>query len=106
MEARELRFFVANQVLSGRPLPGKVRIVLNEWHVQYRLHPEFKTRIHELSEEHPLPAKFVPGEGQRHADKEIAEGRVIRFQWKPELKGGKLTGFRVQFEGGESKLVR
>jgi hypothetical protein len=105
MEARELRFFVAHEVL-GRRLPGPVRIILNEWHVRYRLHPKFKKRIHKLSEEHPLPAKFVPGQGQKLADKAIAEGRSIKFRWKPELLDGTIIGFRVRFEDGEAKQVR
>jgi hypothetical protein len=32
-EAREYRFFVANQVLGGRALPAALRFQLNEWHV-------------------------------------------------------------------------
>jgi hypothetical protein len=106
MEARELRFFVAIQVLGGKSLSGPIRIKLNEWHIRYRLHPDFNKRIHELSEEHPLPKNFVPGQGQRHADRAIAEGRIIRFTWKPDLRDGKLYGFWVRFEGQEQKLVR
>jgi hypothetical protein len=105
-EARELRFFVANRVLGGSPLPGPVRIKLNEWHVRYRLHPEFKRRIHKLSEEHPLPQKFVPGQGQRLADRAVAEGRVIRFRWKPNLCDGKILGFWIASEGHKPSLVR
>jgi len=106
MEARELRFFVANQVLGGKPLPGPVRIKLNEWHVLYRLHPKFKARIHKLSEEHPLPKKFIPGQGQRIADKAVAEGKAIKFRWEPDLKDGKILGFWIALEGQEPKLVR
>jgi len=106
MEARELRFFVANKVLNGRPLPGRVRIALNEWHLCYRLHPKFKKRIHKLSEEHPLPEKFIPGQGQKLADKAIAEGRSIKFKWRPYLRNGQILGFRIQFGDGEARLVR
>ena len=105
-EARGLRFFVANQVLGGRPLPGQVRIRLNEWHIRFRLLPDFKKWIHILSEEHPLPERFVPGQGQRAADKAVAEGRTRKFQWKPDLCDGKLIGFLVRFEGQEPKLIR
>jgi hypothetical protein len=105
-EARELRFFVANQVLGGRPLSGPVRIRLNEWHIRYGLHPKLKIRIHEVSEKNPLPTKFVPGQGQKYADKQIAEGRCFRFRWKAELAKGKLIGFWIQFEGGTPTLVR
>lgn len=105
-EAQELRFFVANQVLGGRPLPGPVRIKLNEWHIRHRLHPEFKRRIHQLAEEHPLPERFIPGQGQRLADKAVAEGRVIRFRWKPDLCDGKIIGFLVAFEGQKPRRVR
>lgn len=105
-EARELRFFVANQVLGGKPLPGPVRIKLNHWHIRFRLHPEFKNRIHILSEEHPLPGRFVSGQGQRAADKAVAEGRTRKFRWKPDLCDGRLSGFWVRFEGQEPKLIR
>jgi len=105
-EARELRFFVANQVLGGRPLPGPVRVKLNEWHIRFRLYPKFKKRIHILSEEHPLPERFVPGQGQRAADKALAEGRTRKFRWKPDLLDGKLCGFWVVFDGEEPKLFR
>ena len=105
-EARELRFFVANRVLGGRPLPGPARIKLNEWHIRHRLHPKFKRRIHKLSEEHPLPQKFVPGQGQRLADRAVAEGRIIRFRWKPNLCEGKILGFWITSEGHKPKLVR
>jgi hypothetical protein len=106
MEARELRFFVANRVLGGRPLPGRVRINLNEWHVRHQLHAKFKRRIHRLSEENPLPQNFVPGKGQRVADRAVAEGRTIKFRWKPDLIDGKLLGFWIAFEGHKPKLVR
>jgi hypothetical protein len=105
-EARELRFFVANQVLGGKSLPGPVRIKLNEWHIRYRLHPEFKGRIHQLSQEHPLPQKFIPGQGQRLADKGVAEGRVVKFRWKPDLCDGRIIGFVVAFEGQKPRRVR
>jgi hypothetical protein len=98
-EARELRFFVANRVLGGRPLTGKVRIKLNEWHVRHRLHPRLKRRIHRLSEQHPLPQEFVPGQGQKLADRAVAEGRAIKFRWKPDLCEGKILGFWIAFEG-------
>lgn len=106
MEARELRFFVASQVLGGKPLPGPVRIKLNMWHVQHRLHPKLKKRIHKLSEEHPLPKRFIPGQGQKLADNAVAEGRTIKFRWKPDLCSGKILGFWVAFEGQKPKLVR
>jgi hypothetical protein len=105
MEARELRFFVANKVLSGRPLPGRVRITLNEWHIRHGLHPKLKRRIHKLSEEHPLPEKFIPGQGQKLADKAIAEGRFIKFKWRPYLRNGRILGFRIQFEDCEPQLI-
>lgn len=106
MEARELRFFVANKVLGGSPLPGPVRIKLNEWHVRYGLHPKLKVRIHKLSEEHPLPQKFVPGQGQRLADKAVAEGQAVKFRWKPDIDDGKIVGFWIAIEGQKPKLVR
>jgi len=106
MEARELRFFVANRVLGGRSLPGPVRIKLNEWHVRYGLHSRFKMRIHKLSDEHPLPEKFTPGRGQKLADKAIAEGRSTKFGWKPYLRGEKISGFWVLFEGREPELIQ
>jgi len=105
-EAQELRFFVANQVLGGRPLTGRIRIKLNEWHIRYRLHPEFRTRIHQLSQEHPLPQKFIAGQGQRLADKGVAEGRVVKFRWKPDLCDEKIIGFVVAFEGQKPRRVR
>jgi hypothetical protein len=104
-EARELRFFVAHEVLGGR-LPGSVRIKLNNWHIRYRLHPKFKRRIHKLSEEHPLPEKFIPGQGQKLADEAIAEGRSIKVKWMPDLLDGKIIGFWIQFKDSEAKLVR
>jgi hypothetical protein len=106
VEARELRFYVANAVLGGKPLPGPVRIRLNEWHIRYGVHPQLKARIHELSQEHPLPEKFLPGQGQKRADQAVAEGRAIKFRWKPDLRDGKILGFWVQFDGQEPKLVR
>jgi hypothetical protein len=105
-EAREFRFFVANQVLGGRPLTGPIRIRLNEWHILHGLHPKFKRRIHKLSQENPLPEKFIPGEGQQIADKAVAEGRSIKLQLKPDLHDGKIIGFWVRFAGEEPKLVR
>ena len=106
VEARQLRFFVASKVLSGRPLPGPVRIRLNEWHIQYGLHPEFKSRIRELSEDNPLPEKFVPGRGQTLADKAIAEGRSTKFNWSPELRDGKIVGFWIAISGSEPRLIQ
>jgi hypothetical protein len=103
-EARDLRFFVANQVLGGRPLTGQIRIRLNVWHLRYRLHPEFKRRIHQLSQEHPLPEKFVPGQGQKFADREVAEGRSFKLRLRPDLCDGKILGFWITFEGHEPKL--
>lgn len=105
VEARELRFFVAREVLERRPLPGPVRIRLNEWHLKHQLHPRLKDRIHRLSEENPLPKKFTPGDGQKRADLAIAEGRSIKFGLKPELLDGHIVGFWVRFEGREWKLV-
>lgn len=92
-EARELRFFVANQVLRGTPLSGKVRIILNEWHVRHGLHPQLKKRIHEVSLANLLPEDFVPGRGQRLADEGIAKGRGFKFSWRPFLRDGKILGF-------------
>lgn len=105
-EARELRFFVANRVLDGRPLPGPVRIKLNKWHIRHRLHQKFKRRIHKLSEKYPMPDKFVPGQGQRLADKAVAEGRTIKFRLKPYLYEEQILGFWITFEGRKPKLVR
>ena len=106
MEARELRFFVANAVVGGRALPGPVRIKLNNWHVRYGLHPKLKRRIHELSQENPLPEKFRPGQGQKRADQAVAEGRSIKIKLEPDLCDKKILGFWVQFEGQKPKLVR
>lgn len=106
MEARELRFFVANRVLDRRPLTGPLRIKINEWHVRHGLHPKLKTRIRRLSREHPLSEEFIPGQGQQLADKAVAEGRVIRFRLKPDLCEGKILGFWIQFEGRKPKRVR
>jgi hypothetical protein len=95
-EARELRFFMANQVLRGTALPGPLRIELNKWHLRYGLHPEFKKRIHEVSEANPLPEGFVPGRGQRLADEGIAKGRGFKFSLQPFLRDGKILGFRFK----------
>ncbi len=105
-EARELRFFVANRVLDQRPLTGPLRIKLNEWHVLYGLHARFKKRIHRLSQKYPLSEGFVPGQGQKLADKTVAEGRSIKFRLKPDLYEGKILGFWVQFEGCEPRRIR
>jgi hypothetical protein len=106
MEARELRFFVAKTVLGGRALTGPVRIKLNEWHIRYGLHPRLKSRIRKLSQEYPLPEKFLPGQGQKRTDQAVAEGRSIRLKLKPDLRAGKILGFWVQFEAEKRKLVR
>ena len=105
-ETRGLWFFVANQVLGGRPLPGQVRIRLNEWHIRFHLHPEFKKRIYILSEENPFPEKFIPGWGQQAVDKAVSEDRIRMFRWKPGLCEGRLIGFWVQLEGERLKQVR
>lgn len=105
-EARELRFFVANRVLGKRPLTGPIRIRLNEWHVRYGLHVRLKRRIHKLSQKHPLSDKFIPGQGQKLADKAVAEGPSIRFRMKPDLYEGKILGFWIQFEGCKPKRIR
>ena len=105
-EARELRFFVANRVLCQKPLTGPLRIKLNEWHVRHGLHAKFKRRIHKLSQKHPLSERFIPGQGQKLADKAVAEGRSIKFRLKPDLYEGKILGFWVQFEGCKPKRIR
>jgi hypothetical protein len=105
-EAREYRFFVANQVLGGRALPGPLRLRLNEWHVRHGLHPKFKIRIHALAEANPLPEGFVPGQGQVRADKAIAEGRSVKFRIAPYLYNGKILGFRFALTGDKPKLVK
>jgi hypothetical protein len=105
-EVMELRFFVAKRVVGGR-LPGRVRIRLNGWHIRHRLHPDFKRRIHKLSERYPLSDKFIPGQGQMSADKALAEGRKIPFVWKPYLRDANILGFWLRFDGQKrAKLVR
>jgi len=106
VEARALRFFVAKAVLGGSALTGPVRIRLNDWHVRYGLHPQLRARIHGLSEEYPLPKKFHPGEGQKRADQAVAEGRSVRFRWKPDICEKRIIGFWVQFGGQEPKLIQ
>lgn len=105
-EARELRFFVAKQVLGGRALPGRLRLRLNEWHIRHGLHPEFKTRIHALSQANPLPEGFVPGQGQQRSDKAIAKGKSVKFRIEPYLCDGKILGFRFALGGDKLKLVK
>jgi hypothetical protein len=105
-EARWYRFFVAHEVFGGRPIPGKLRISLNEWHISHGIHPEFKERIREISEANPLPEDFIPGEGQRQADKAVDEGRSIKIDLMPNLRDGKIMGFLLALPGERHKLIR
>jgi hypothetical protein len=75
-------------------------MMLNEWHIRYGLHPEFKLSIHKIAEANPLPENFVPGEGQRRADKNIAEGRSIKIDTlMPNMRDGKIMGFLFALPG-------
>lgn len=108
VEARELRLFVAKEVLGGIKLAGPLRISLNEWHVRYGLHPKLKRRIHELSEEIPLPEKFLPGQGQQQADQAsqvISEERSVKLTLTPAFSNKKIVGFWVK-QGRKRKLVQ
>lgn len=105
-EARWYRFFVAHKVLGGSPISGKLRIKINGWHINHGLHPEFKKRIREVAEADPLREDFIPGQGQRQADKAIDAGRCIKIELMPNLREDKIMGFLSKRPGEGWKLIR
>ena len=80
---------------------------MNGWHINHGLDPEFKKAIREVAEANPLRKDFIPGQGQRLADKAIDEGRSRKIELMPDLgHEGKIKGFLSKRPGEGWKLAR